>query len=229
MGKFYTRTPHRDYIALAWSQTSYLLVVIFLIIPPFGLDFTHQNRHASSAKIATITACCGLMILLWYNVAQGEQMYLLGLSFTPAELWATAGIILLLLELLGGGFIFLGLGVSAVLIAIAGWTLSLSLVSTTAIIAWALLGTALVLLLRNKFANDSNHTMGQSSQYQGITGETLEPISPTKAGKVQLSQSVIGSRIWSASATESIEAGSSVEIVTIDGQQLTVKPTQSKE
>ncbi len=77
--------------------------------------------------------------------------------------------------------------------------------------------------------SEKNHValseVGTHNEFVGVVGKALTPLSAYDEGDVLFAQSVMSARQWSAlSLNDPIEQGTRVEIVSVSGNTLIVKP-----
>lgn len=147
------------------------------------------------------------------------------LNIEPKFIWMSLGIILIALEILGIsgiGFLFAGLGAIITFMLINFNIVTSNLISNIAIF---LTSSAICTLLLWKTLKRS--LSNPKHNYQNIIGNTCQVIGNNlekgKIGNVSWSGTVIKAKIDSNSKQEAIKTGSTVEIVSVEGNIAQVK------
>ena len=135
--------------------------------------------------------------------------------------WLSLGMLVLILEILGVGGFLLGIGVSALVIALI-LAIFPDFPWYWQFITFALLSVALTLIYWKKFRK-FNHKTEQpllNSRTASLIGRRVSLFTPLQngTGKVQ-----IGDALWTVSCDEDLVQGSIVDIVGAEGMTLIVK------
>ncbi|MCX8028960.1 MAG: NfeD family protein [Brevinematales bacterium] len=142
-------------------------------------------------------------------------------------IWASIGTLFFVLELFIPGFIFFWFGLSAIFVSV----LTLFLIKTLElqIIVWLGLSITLIIsyfYLKKKKYSDNKESQDPIFNYVGIKGDVIQSIVGSKIGKVRLDVPINGISDWNAisqNPDETIEVGSRVEVVGIEGIKLIVR------
>lgn len=139
-------------------------------------------------------------------------------------IWGILGLGLLAVEMGTGTFYILWFGISALCISVGLWVMpTLPLVVQLFLFAALSLGSLAIWKMYYK-KTDTHLRIGQSQGDEiGRVGTIIEPVSLKQNGRIQFAQGVMGSREWSAIASEDIETGAEAVIVGIEGNALRVK------
>ncbi len=135
--------------------------------------------------------------------------------------WIVAGLILLIMEMNVGTFIFLGLGLAAVVVGIVDFFIDTTF--TTEIIIWTILSILALIAWKKWFKEQTISTIGQSNHSFSTQGTVTEAIHPNKRGKVAFDAPVLGNTVWHASSNEEIEKNERISIIEVNGQIIEVK------
>ncbi|GGK66208.1 NfeD family protein [Rufibacter glacialis] len=134
-------------------------------------------------------------------------------------LWLTAGILLLVAEMVTGTFYLLWLGIAVLVAAVLAYLfpdiywLPPAAASISALLLIFFTKPLTTRLRRAKGYSDPAH------QLTNRQGEVLEPISPTRLGIVR-----VGTEIWSASAQEELAPGQRIVVISQSSTVLLVVP-----
>ena len=134
--------------------------------------------------------------------------------------WIVAGLVLLITEMNIGTFIFLGLGLAAVVVGIVDFFANTTF--TTEIVIWTILSIIALIAWKRWFKEQTVSNIGQSNHSFGTQGTVVETILPHQRGKVLFDAPVLGNGTWHATANEKIEKGSRVKITEVNGQIMEV-------
>lgn len=139
-------------------------------------------------------------------------------------IWGVLGLGLLAVEMGTGTFYILWFGISALCISVGLWVMpTLPLVVQLFLFAALSLGSLAIWKMYYK-KTDTHLRIGQSQGDEiGRVGTIIEPVSLKQNGRIQFAQGVMGSREWSAIASEDIEAGAEAVITSVEGNALRVK------
>ena len=135
--------------------------------------------------------------------------------------WIVAGLILLIMEMNMGTFIFLGLGLAAVVVGIVDFALYTAF--TTEIVIWTILSVLALLAWKKWFKEQTVSTIGQSNYSFDTQGTVTEEIHPHQRGKVAFDAPVLGNSTWHAAANEEIKKNDRVKIIAVNGQIIEVE------
>jgi len=134
--------------------------------------------------------------------------------------WIVGGLLLLIIEMNVGTFIFLGLGLAAVTVGVVD--LLLETAFTTEILLWILLSVIALLAWKKWFKEETISTIGQSKHSFDTLGTVTEEIRSHERGKVLFDTPVLGNRTWHATANKTLKKGTRVSIAEINGQIMEV-------
>jgi len=135
--------------------------------------------------------------------------------------WIIAGLLLIILEISTGTFITLGLGIAALMVGFLDLIFPMGLIYQ--LILWIIFSVALIALLFKWFKKQETvSNTGQSTYNFHTLGIVTDEIKPHGRGKVSFDTPVLGSTQWSASAEETLEVGTRIRIVEVNGQLITV-------
>jgi membrane protein implicated in regulation of membrane protease activity len=141
--------------------------------------------------------------------------------------WIVAGLVLLIIEMNIGTFIFLGLGLAAVIVGIVDFFADTAF--TTEIVIWTILSIIALIAWKTWFKEQTISNIGQSNHSFDTQGTVTGTILPHQRGKVQFDAPVLGNSTWHATANEKIEKGSRVSITEVNGQIIEVTKTDSQQ
>lgn len=142
----------------------------------------------------------------------------------PIWMWGILGFILLALEMATGTFYILWFGISALCISIALWIMPALPVTVQLFLFAALsLGSLAIWKLYYKKTSTSSRVGQSQGDEIGRIGTITEAVSPKQNGKIKFAQGVMGSRDWTAIATEDIETGAEAVIISVEGNALRVQ------
>jgi len=135
--------------------------------------------------------------------------------------WIIAGLVLIILEISTGTFITLGLGIAALIVGLLDLIFPMGLIYQLSI--WIILSIAIITLLFKWFKQQETVSdTGQSTYTFDTLGVVVEEIHPHSRGKVSFDTPVLGSTKWSATAEETLEVGTRIRIVEVNGQLIRV-------
>jgi membrane protein implicated in regulation of membrane protease activity len=139
-------------------------------------------------------------------------------------IWGIVGLVLLAAEMLIGTMDALWFGIAALILALLTWLFpELSWPWQLFLFAVLSLG-AVFLWRRHDKKTSSDLRIGQSQGDEiGRVGTISEAVGPNQNGRIRFTQGVMGSREWTAVASEEIEVGADAVIVAIEGNSLRVK------
>jgi inner membrane protein len=143
----------------------------------------------------------------------------------PIWLWGILGLILLAVEMATGTFYILWFGVSALCMSLALLIFPQIHIDLQFFMFGALSLSSLAIWKLHYKRNATNDLrVGQSQGDEvGRVGTIIEPVSNKQNGRIEFAQGVMGSRVWTAISSETLEAGAEAEIVAIVGNALQVK------
>lgn len=143
---------------------------------------------------------------------------------SAAWAWGVAGLVLLALEMATGTFYIVWFGIAALCVALA-ITLLPGINIALQLLLFAILSLGSLALWKTfykKYSTDLK--IGQSHGDDiGRTGTIIEAVSLRENGRIRFAQGVMGSREWTAIASEDIEVGVDAVIVGIEGNSLRVQ------
>ena len=134
------------------------------------------------------------------------------------EFWIIFAIVLLIGELLTGGFYLLSIGIGAIAAAIMNY-FQFSL--TIQIIVFILVTIIFILLSRplyRKLNRNATDKKSNTERLIGLNAKVIEELDPHKIGTID-----VNGEIWKAISDEEIGKGEKVEIIEIEGVKLKVK------
>ena len=134
--------------------------------------------------------------------------------------WIVAGLVLLIIEMNVGTFIFLGLGLAAVIVGVAD--LFMDTAFTTEIVLWTILSILALIAWKMWFKEQTISNIGQSNHSFDTQGTVTQEIHAHKRGKVLFDTPVLGNSSWHATAEEAIPKGTRVKITAVNGQIIEV-------
>ena len=134
--------------------------------------------------------------------------------------WIVAGLVLLIIEMNVGTFIFLGLGLAAVIVGVAD--LFMDLAFTTEIVLWTILSILALIAWKLWFKEQTISNIGQSNHSFDTQGTVTQEIPAHKRGKVLFDTPVLGNSSWHATAEEAIPKDTRVKITEVNGQIIEV-------
>jgi len=135
--------------------------------------------------------------------------------------WVIFGFILLIFELATFIFVFLAFGIASILVGIIDLFLSTNI--NAELLIWSLLSAILIIVKYLFFKKRDVYHVGQSSHMLETMGEVSQKIEANRVGKVIFDRPFLGSKEWSASATEGIAVGERVKILEVKGQLIFVE------
>ncbi|WP_060826548.1 NfeD family protein [Sulfurospirillum cavolei] len=140
-------------------------------------------------------------------------------------LWAILGVFAIVFEIASPSFFALFIGLGFFGSSLLAYFMENSLILQILV---ALLGmfVGAIVFKRQRVANAPASKIGQSDEFIGTKGKVLNEILPDAQGRVKLQTPVLGSSEWNAqSETDAtIAIGTNIEIVSIHGHFLIVKP-----
>lgn len=139
-------------------------------------------------------------------------------------MWGILGLVLLAIEMATGTFYILWFGISALCISIALWIMpTLAMPVQLFLFAALSLGSLAIWKLYYK-KTDTHLRIGQSQSDEiGRIGTITEAVSLKQNGRIRFAQGLMGSREWTAIASEDIETGAEAVIIAIEGNALRVQ------
>lgn len=140
--------------------------------------------------------------------------------------WLCLGIVVLLGELLGAGGFLLGIGASAILVALLKFLMP-DLVWYWQFIIFGVLSILLTLIYWKRFKNFNEKTEQPllNSRIQNLMGRQTALIKAIEngQGKVQIEDA-----LWTVSSTQNLPIGTIVKVTGADGMVLLVEPVLEK-
>lgn len=142
----------------------------------------------------------------------------------PIWAWAILGLVLLSIELLSGTFYILWFAISALCVSLMLLVFPEASVAMQ-LLAFSLLSLVTLGLWRRKYRQQGPApVIGQSRDGTiGQTGRITVAVSPEQNGTIAFTVPVMGSREWTATSDEAINAGETAEITAIEGNYLRVR------
>ena len=137
--------------------------------------------------------------------------------------WIVLGLVLLIVEMNSGTFLFLGLGIAAALVGVADYLLGIRFLYE--VLLWIVLSVLAVAAWVRWFRGTTASTTGQSRHGFDTQGVVTAEIHPHRRGKVTFDAPVLGNTVWHATADEALPAGTRVRIAEVNGQLIKVQKT----
>lgn len=140
-------------------------------------------------------------------------------------IWCGLGLILLCLEMLLSGTLYLlWPGMAALMMALLSWALP-AFSTPWQIVVYAIFSVLAVLIWRKREKNNPTPRVGQAQGEEiGRQGVIIAAVSPAQPGKIHFSQGVMGSKEWTAYADVDIAIDQPARIVAVEGNSLRVAP-----
>ena len=135
--------------------------------------------------------------------------------------WIVLGLLLLVVEVNSGTFLFFGLGIAAVSVGVFDYFYPVSF--TYAMLSWSILSIGYMIAWKKWFSKEKTSNTGQSDYNLEMEGIVTKKIAPHKKGKVHFDVPLLGESEWIAVADEPIEVGEKIKIVEVLGQIIKVK------
>ena len=135
--------------------------------------------------------------------------------------WVALGLILLIVEMNVGTFLFLGLGLAAAVVGGVDYAMDLSFLQ--ALLLWIVLSVAALAAWVRWFRERTVSTTGQSNHGLDTPGTVTEAIASHRRGKVIFDTPVLGNTLWHATAAAELPEGTRVRIVEVNGQLIEVE------
>ena len=135
--------------------------------------------------------------------------------------WIVLGLVLLIIEVNTGTFLFAGFAVAALFTGLID--LALKTGFTTELVLWSIFSVIAFVVWKRYFKKEPYQSIGQSDSAVGKKGKVTEAISPQKRGKVRFEVPLHGNSEWVATADSVIEPGEEVVVVEVLGQMIKVK------
>lgn len=140
--------------------------------------------------------------------------------------WAIAGVVMGCAEMLVPAFVLIWLGLAALVMAalVAVWPQTGMIVEC---VIWAALSAVFVLMWFKLFKPRQRKIPPQIVQTQAIgeVGLLIRDVAPFEKGQVRFQTSLIGADVWDCIADQQIKTGAHVEVISVEGNLLRVKPT----
>lgn len=134
--------------------------------------------------------------------------------------WFSAGILILILEALGAGGFLLGLGASALVMALI-LTIFPELTWYWQLISFAILSVLLTVIYWKKFRR-FNHKTDQpmlNSRVERLIGRRVSLLTPILHGRGKVQ---IGDALWTVSCSQDLDEGQVVDVIGAEGMTLIV-------
>jgi len=135
--------------------------------------------------------------------------------------WVVLGLVLLIVELNTGTFLFLGLGMAAMAVGMVASIWDIPFLYQ--ILLWAAGSVLAVFVWVKWYKNTEVSTAGQSNDGWDAQGIVTSTITSSQRGKVTFDLPVLGDTVWDAASSETLEVGTRVRIVDVHGQIMQVK------
>jgi len=134
--------------------------------------------------------------------------------------WIVLGLVLLIVEMNSGTFLFLGLGVAAALVGVADYGFDMTFLYE--LLLWIALSVLALAAWVRWFKERTASTTGQSRHGFDTQGVVTVEIFPHRRGKVTFDSPVLGNTVWHATADETLPEGTRVCIAEVNGQLIKV-------
>ena len=139
-------------------------------------------------------------------------------------IWGAIGLILLAVEMATGTFYILWFGVSALCVAIATWVFPSTPLALQFVMFAALAISSLAIWKLNYKKTETHSRVGQAQGEEiGRVGTVINACGPTKNGKIQFTQGLMGAREWMAVSNETIAEGTEARVVAVEGNALRIQ------
>ncbi len=135
--------------------------------------------------------------------------------------WIVLGLLLLIVELNVGTFLFLGLGLAAAIVGAVDYVWNIPFLYE--LLVWILLSIVALIGWVKWYKDPTISTTGQSSHGLDTEGVVLSEIAPHRRGKVTFDAPVLGNTVWHATAEKVLPKGTRVRIVDVNGQLIQVE------
>jgi len=138
--------------------------------------------------------------------------------------WAVLGIVLIAVEILAIGTLYiLWFGIAAICLAIVTWLFP-NIPHAIQLIAFAILSIGSLATWRRYYKRtDSSSAVGQSQGEEiGRIGTVLQASGPAQNGLIRFTQGLMGSREWVAVSDEVIEINSQAKVIAVEGNTLRI-------
>jgi len=138
--------------------------------------------------------------------------------------WGILGLVLLAFEMATGTFYVLWFGIAALIVA-AGMSVFPAMNVALQLLLFSVLSLGSLGIWKRFYQKvGTDLKVGQSQGDEiGRVGTVIEAVSAKKNGRIQFAQGVMGSREWTAIASEDIEAGADAVIIGIEGNSLRIR------
>ena len=134
------------------------------------------------------------------------------------EFWIILAIVVLIGELLTGGFYLLSIGLGSIAAAILNY---FQFSITIQIVAFILFSLIFIIISRPLFKRLNQNSVDKKSNTErliGLNAKVTEDIGPQKIGTID-----VNGEIWKAISNEEIEKGEKVKVTNIEGVKLKVE------
>jgi len=136
--------------------------------------------------------------------------------------WVVIGVVLLIIEMSVGTFLFLGIGLAAAVVG--GMDYFFHTTFLVELLTWTGLSIAALAAWVTWFKEPTIATTGQSNHGLDVGGTVSVAIEPHQRGEVLFDTPVLGNTLWHASSEVSVPEGTRVRIVEVNGQLIEVTP-----
>jgi membrane protein implicated in regulation of membrane protease activity len=136
--------------------------------------------------------------------------------------WIVIGLVLLIIEMNVGTFLFLGLGLAAAMVGVIDYLFHTTFL--VELLTWTALSIFALAAWVKWFKEPAISTTGQSDHGLDVEGTVSVAIEPHRRGKVIFDSPVLGNSVWHASSDVSAAKGARVRIVEVNGQLIEVTP-----
>ena len=140
--------------------------------------------------------------------------------------WIVIGIIFFIAEIMTFTLIFIGFGITSILVGIIDLLFNIDI--NIELFIWAILSIISIFIWYKFFKIKTVSNSGQSDSMIDMKAIVIRDINPLERGKVKFNIPLLGEREWEAvsKTEESIKSGIIVDVVKIKGQILLVEESK---
>ena len=140
--------------------------------------------------------------------------------------WIVIGIIFFIAEIMTFTLIFIGFGITSILVGIIDLLFNIDI--NIELFIWAILSIISIFIWYKFFKIKTVSNSGQSDSMIDMKAIVIRDINPLERGKVKFNIPLLGEREWEAvsKTEESIKSGIIVDVVKIKGQILLVEKSK---
>ncbi len=141
--------------------------------------------------------------------------------------WIIIGIIFFIAEIMTFTLIFIGFGITSILVGIIDLLFKIDINLELSI--WGLLSILSISIWYRFFKIKTVSNTGQSNSMTDMKGIVIEDINPLERGRVKFNIPLLGERVWEAvsKTEESIKKDAIINVVKIKGQILLVEENKN--